>query len=70
MQSWTRYWCALSDTSLLYFAAKPLPSRNMEARSAYKTKPYKVQSVSGWMVVLSSDPLCPDAINLQEPSKG
>jgi hypothetical protein len=36
----------------------------------YKSKPSKVMSVCGWMVVLCNDPLCPDAFQLQDPSNG
>jgi hypothetical protein len=42
----------------------------MRALLQYKSKPSKMMSICGWMVVLLNDPLMPDAFQLQDTVKG
>ncbi|XP_048369523.1 ras-specific guanine nucleotide-releasing factor RalGPS1 isoform X3 [Sphaerodactylus townsendi] len=67
LSSWTRYWVALSGSTLIYFGAKSL--RGTE-RKHYKSTPGKRVSVVGWMVALPDDPEHPDIFQLNNPDKG
>lgn len=67
---WSRYWLGLWGTNLFYFAPRPLPNRDPSSRVAFKRKPAKMLSISGWMVVMGEDPFNPDSFQLQEPSRG
>lgn len=67
LSSWTRYWVALTGSTLLYFGAKSLRGNE---RKNYKSTPSKKVSILGWMVVLPDDPEHPNIFQLNNPDKG
>uniref|UniRef100_A0A3B3QW53 Ral GEF with PH domain and SH3 binding motif 1 n=1 Tax=Paramormyrops kingsleyae TaxID=1676925 RepID=A0A3B3QW53_9TELE len=67
LSSWTRYWIALSGSTLIYFAAKAL--RPTE-RKHYKSTPCKKTTITGWMPVLPDNPDHPNIFQLNDPDKG
>ncbi|XP_048840755.1 ras-specific guanine nucleotide-releasing factor RalGPS1 isoform X1 [Brienomyrus brachyistius] len=67
LSSWTRYWIALSGSTLIYFAAKAL--RPTE-RKHYKSTPCKKTTITGWMAVLPDNPEHPNIFQLNDPDKG
>ncbi|KAL4660778.1 ras-specific guanine nucleotide-releasing factor RalGPS1 [Arapaima gigas] len=67
LSSWTRYWIALSGSTLIYFGAKALRATE---RKHYKSTPCKKITITGWMVVLPDDPEHPNIFQLNDPDKG
>ncbi|XP_061115979.1 ras-specific guanine nucleotide-releasing factor RalGPS1 isoform X2 [Conger conger] len=67
LSSWTRYWIALSGSTLIYFGAKALRASE---RKHYKSTPCKKITITGWMVVLPDDPEHPNIFQLNDPDKG
>ncbi|KAJ8413773.1 hypothetical protein AAFF_G00063710 [Aldrovandia affinis] len=67
LSSWTRYWIALSGSTLIYFGAKALRASE---RKHYKSTPCKKIAITGWMVVLPDDPEHPNIFQLNDPDKG
>ncbi|KAG5840802.1 hypothetical protein ANANG_G00192510 [Anguilla anguilla] len=67
LSSWTRYWIALSGSTLVYFGAKALRASE---RKHYKSTPCKKITITGWMVVLPDDPEHPNIFQLNDPDKG
>ncbi|XP_062399532.1 ras-specific guanine nucleotide-releasing factor RalGPS1 isoform X1 [Sardina pilchardus] len=67
LSSWTRYWVALSGTTLVYFGAKALRASE---RRHYKSTPCKKITLTGWIAVLPDDPDHPNIFQLNDPDKG
>ncbi|XP_075885579.1 ras-specific guanine nucleotide-releasing factor RalGPS1-like [Nelusetta ayraudi] len=68
LSSWTRFWIALSGSTLTFYGAKALRASE---RKHYKSGPCKKVCVTGWMVLLPEDPgNRPDVFRLNDPDKG
>uniref|UniRef100_A0A8C3AYQ1 Ral GEF with PH domain and SH3 binding motif 1 n=1 Tax=Cyclopterus lumpus TaxID=8103 RepID=A0A8C3AYQ1_CYCLU len=67
LSSWTRFWIALSGSTLTFYGAKALRASE---RKHYKTSPCKKVCVTGCMVVLPDDPARPNIFHLNDPDKG
>uniref|UniRef100_A0A8D3A6H0 Ras-specific guanine nucleotide-releasing factor RalGPS1 n=1 Tax=Scophthalmus maximus TaxID=52904 RepID=A0A8D3A6H0_SCOMX len=64
---WTRFWIALSGSTLTFYGAKSLRASE---RKHYKSNPCKRVCVTGWIVVLPDDPSRPNIFQLNDPDKG
>uniref|UniRef100_A0A672J781 Ras-specific guanine nucleotide-releasing factor RalGPS1-like n=1 Tax=Salarias fasciatus TaxID=181472 RepID=A0A672J781_SALFA len=67
LTSWTRFWIALSGSTLTFYGTKALRASE---RKHYKSNPCKKVCVTGWMVVLPDDPARPNIFQLNDPEKG
>uniref|UniRef100_A0A8C5BTU7 Ras-specific guanine nucleotide-releasing factor RalGPS1 n=1 Tax=Gadus morhua TaxID=8049 RepID=A0A8C5BTU7_GADMO len=67
LSSWTRFWIALSGSTLTFYGAKSLRASE---RKHYKSRPCKKVCVTGWIAVLPDDPTRPNIFQLNDPDKG
>ncbi|KAK0146694.1 Ras-specific guanine nucleotide-releasing factor RalGPS1 [Merluccius polli] len=67
LSSWTRFWIALSGSTLTFYGAKALRASE---RKHYKSRPCKKVCVTGWIAVLPDDPTRPNIFQLNDPDKG
>ncbi|XP_056288143.1 ras-specific guanine nucleotide-releasing factor RalGPS1-like isoform X1 [Pseudoliparis swirei] len=67
LSPWTRFWIALSGSTLTFYGAKALRASE---RKHYKTSACKSVCVTGCMVVLPDDPARPNIFHLNDPDKG
>ncbi|KAG7263120.1 hypothetical protein CRUP_015377 [Coryphaenoides rupestris] len=67
LSSWTRFWIALSGSTLTFYGAKALRASE---RKHYKSNPCKKVCVTGWIAVLPDDPTRPNIFQLNDPDKG
>ncbi|KAL6107472.1 ralgps2 [Pungitius sinensis] len=65
--SWTKYWVALCETRLYYYAAKSLKASD---RKHFKSTCSKCVCVVGLMVMMADDPEHPDVFLLTDSEQG